>query len=132
MKPMRVLYVEDLDDARELAELVLGTLGHEVVTAPDGPAALEAITEFRPHVVMLDIGLPKMNGYEVARRIREDSRFDHVVLVAVTGYAEEQDRRRSEEAGFDHHLVKPVDYLRTVRSLLDEVAAGARPTVGEG
>ena len=75
---------------------------------------------------MLDIGLPKMNGYEVARRIRRDGEFGDVVLVAITGYAEESDRQRSREAGFDHHRVKPVDYLGTARRLLEEVAVARR------
>jgi signal transduction histidine kinase/CheY-like chemotaxis protein len=105
----RVLVVDDNVDAAESLTLLLRLRGHEVQKAHTGPEALRAAAEHRPEVVVLDIGLPGMDGYEVARRLRQEPRFQETVLVAVTGYGKEDDRRRSEEAGFDHHLVKPVD-----------------------
>jgi CheY-like chemotaxis protein len=86
---------------------MLRITGHEVHTAHDGPAALAAAHRFRPEVVLLDIGLPGMSGYEVARRLRQDVGTGGVMLVAMTGYGQDEDRRRAREAGFDHHLVKP-------------------------
>lgn len=105
----RVLVVDDsLDAARSLARLLrLG--GHEVRTAHDGPAAVDAFVEFAPEVVFLDIGMPIMDGYEVARRIRALPSKPPVLLVAVTGWGQEEDRRRSRAAGIDVHLVKPVE-----------------------
>jgi CheY-like chemotaxis protein len=105
----RILVVDDNVDATDSLALLLGVSGHEVRTAYDGPAALEAAEAFDPAIVLLDIGLPGMDGYEVARRLRQLPGRDKVLLVALTGYGQEEDRRRSREAGFDHHLVKPVD-----------------------
>ena len=90
--------------------MLLQESGHEVRTAHDGPTALEAALDYRPDVVLLDIGLPGLNGYEVAKRLRQQPALQNVVLVAMTGYGQETDRQRSQEAGFDHHLVKPVDH----------------------
>ena len=101
-----------VDDNRDLADslaLVLRLWGHQVRVAHTGPEALQAAEEDQPEVVVLDIGLPGMSGYEVARRLREQPRFRATTLAAVTGYGQEEDRRRSQEAGFDAHLVKPVD-----------------------
>ncbi|HJZ57456.1 MAG TPA: response regulator [Gemmataceae bacterium] len=97
--------------------------GHEVQLAHDGPGALEATAAFNPDVALVDIGLPGLNGYEVARRIRENPQLRGVVLVAQTGWGQDEDRRRSVEAGFDYHLVKPVD-LEALRKIL----AAPRPT----
>ena len=83
--------------------------GHEVTTAHDGSSAIASLATFAPEVVLLDIGLPGVDGYEVARLIRREPAGDKPALVALTGYGQEDDRRRSREAGFDHHLVKPVD-----------------------
>ena len=83
-----------------------------------GPAALDAAREFHPQVIFLDIGLPQMDGYEVARRLREQGALQDVRLVAVTGYGQDEDRRRSAEAGFDGHLVKPVDLEELQRFLV--------------
>ena len=89
---------------------LLKLLGHDVRIAHDGPAALEAARSFRPEFVLLDIGLPGMDGYEVATGSRQEESCAGAVLIAVSGYGQEEDRRRSKEAGFDHHLVKPVDH----------------------
>ena len=104
----KVLVVDDNADAAESLAMILSLRGHEARTALDGPEALAVAREFRPEVVMLDIGLPGMDGYEVARRLRAD--HGGILLVALTGYGQDEDRRRSKEAGFDHHLVKPVDF----------------------
>src|SRR4051812_18542404 len=88
---------------------LLGILGHDVESAADGPSAIEAALRHRPEVVLLDIGLPGMDGYEVAERLRAEG-FTEATIIGVSGYGEEASRRRSKEAGFDHHLVKPVDY----------------------
>jgi CheY-like chemotaxis protein len=125
-----VLAVDDNADAVESLALLLAGQGHEVRTAHDGPDALELAEAFRPEVVILDVGLPCMDGYEVARRLRERRPKQNLFLVALTGYGREEDRRRSREAGFDLHLVKPVD-PEELRDLLAAGApaakAGARP-----
>jgi signal transduction histidine kinase/DNA-binding response OmpR family regulator len=105
----RVLVVDDHVDAAASLAMLLRLYGHEVRTAADGLTALEEARSFRPEVVLLDIGLPGMDGYEVARRLRKESQGDHMLLAALTGYGQDKDRYRSREAGFDHHLVKPVD-----------------------
>jgi two-component system CheB/CheR fusion protein len=89
--------------------LLLKFSGHEVQMAHNGPSAIETALLFLPQVLLLDIGLPGMNGHEVARRLRERPEMQNAALLALTGYGQEEDRRRSKEAGFDHHLVKPVD-----------------------
>ncbi|HVM46161.1 MAG TPA: response regulator, partial [Candidatus Thermoplasmatota archaeon] len=91
--------------------------GHTVETAGDGHAAVEAARSFAPHVVLCDIGLPGINGYEVAARLRADAAFANTRLVAITGYGQDEDRRRAREAGFDHHLTKPVE-PRSLEALL--------------
>ncbi|HUK03351.1 MAG TPA: ATP-binding protein [Steroidobacteraceae bacterium] len=118
-EPRRVLIVDDnLDVAVSLAMLV-GALGHETRMAHDGVQALATLEEFQADAVLLDIGLPRLNGYEVARRIRSDPRTRTVQVIALTGWGQEQDRRRAREAGFDHHLVKPVD-LSVLMALLGQ------------
>jgi PAS domain S-box-containing protein len=109
-RPLRVLVVDDNVDAAESSAILLKASGHDVRTAHDGPATLQAAVDYRPNVVLLDIGLPGLNGYEVAKRIRRQAVLHSIVLVATTGYGQESDRQRSLEAGFDHHLVKPVDF----------------------
>jgi two-component system, chemotaxis family, CheB/CheR fusion protein len=126
IKPLHILLVDDSVDTTKIFAMVLRELGHEVRTAHDGPAAIEAAMEFLPHVVLLDIGLPKMDGYAVARRMREESALEGAVLVALTGYGMESDRQRSREAGFDHHLVKPADQA-ALQKILTEVAEAAKP-----
>ena len=109
MGSRRVLVVDDNRDSVETMALLLHLWGHEVRTAYDGPSALALAAEYRPDVVLLDIGLPGMNGYEVAKRLREIPGLEKSVLVAVTGYGQESDRQRARKAGFDRHLVKPVE-----------------------
>ena len=97
--------------------LLMTELGHDVRTAHDGPSALEAALDYRPNVVLLDIGLPGLNGFEVAKRLRQQPVLQNAVLVAMTGYGRESDRQRSQEAGFDHHLVKPGDFGKVLQIL---------------
>ena len=105
----RVLVVDDNRDAAKSLSMLLKLLGAEVQTVFSGPEALEAIAAHRPAVVLLDIGMPGMDGYEVARRIREQSELADVTLIALTGWGQEEDRRRTRAAGFNHHLIKPAD-----------------------
>ncbi len=118
--PLRILIVDDNRDAAEMLAMLLQFSGHDTHTAHDGVEAVEAVTELQPDVVLLDIGLPRLNGYEAARRIREQQRQpDRPLLVALTGWGQDEDRRRSEEAGFDAHLVKPVDETALGKLLAD-------------
>jgi PAS domain S-box-containing protein len=113
----RVLVVDDNVDAAESLAMVLRLSGHEVRTAYNGPAALAEARIATPDVVLLDIGLPGMDGFDVARQIREDRGLNHLRIVAVTGYGQDEDRRRTQEAGFDFHLTKPVDPVQLDRLL---------------
>lgn len=106
--PARVLVVDDNDDATMLMSEALDSLGYEVRTAPDGPTALRIAAEFKPQIALLDIGLPVMDGYELARRLRATKGLDTLRLVAVTGYGQRKDAERSQAAGFEAHLVKPI------------------------
>jgi signal transduction histidine kinase len=105
----RILLADDNQDALESLAALLQCDGHEVHTAGDGAQALEVAAQCRPHVVLLDIGMPKLDGYEVARRIRAEPWGKAAVLIALTGWGQDEDRRRSREVGFDSHLVKPLD-----------------------
>ena len=109
----------------EILAMLLEASGHDVRTAHDGPTALEAALDYRPNVVLLDIGLPGLDGYEVAKRLRQQPVLQNVVLVAMTGYGQEADRQRSQEAGFDHHLVKPADFgkVEQILATVSEKAA---------
>jgi PAS domain S-box-containing protein len=111
-RPRRILIVEDTRDSRDMLRYLLERAGHEVHEAADGPAGVEAILGVRPDIALVDVGLPGLDGYEVARRVRADERGRTVRLVALTGYGLPDDYRRSREAGFDTHLVKPVDPTR--------------------
>jgi signal transduction histidine kinase/ActR/RegA family two-component response regulator len=104
----RILIVDDNVDGAESLAVVLRTFGQEVQTVYDGPAALSLAETFHPQIVLLDIGLPGLNGYEVAKRLRAKENVDKPLLVAVTGYGQKEDRLTARRAGFDHHLVKPV------------------------
>ncbi|MEW6707567.1 MAG: response regulator [Pseudomonadota bacterium] len=105
----RVLVVDDNRDAADTLALLLELMGHETRTAHDGPAALTAGAMFRPEIVLLDIGLPHMNGYEVCRKLREEPWGRGAFVVALTGWGQAEDQRNASEAGFDRHLVKPVE-----------------------
>ena len=120
---LRVLVVDDNVDTAESLALLLRSDGHDVRTAHDGPTALETALAYRPNVALLDIGLPGVSGFEVAKRMRPD--LQDVVLVAMTGYGQEADRQRSKEAGFNHHLVKPADFgkLQQILATVSEEAA---------
>jgi CheY-like chemotaxis protein len=113
----RVLVVDDNHDAADTLALLLELMGHEVRTAHDGLKALDVAEELRPDVVLLDIGLPQLNGYEVARRLRQQPWSRQTLLVALTGWGQAEDQLRSTEAGFDRHLVKPVDEAMLIRVL---------------
>jgi len=105
----RVLVVDDNEDAADSLAMLLTVRGDEVRIAYDGAQAVEAEHDFNPEVVLLDIGLPKLSGYDVARTIRS-ARGHGVLIIAITGWGQEDDRRRAREAGFDHHFTKPVDF----------------------
>lgn len=107
---LRVLVVDDNVDAARTLAVLLNKYGHDARAVYDGSAALDAARGFQPNLIFLDIGLPGMNGYEVAQKVRAQQEFGNVVLVAMTGYGQEKDKQRSREAGFDHHLVKPADF----------------------
>jgi PAS domain S-box-containing protein len=106
---LRILVVDDNRDSAEMLSMVLKALGNETCTAHDGLEAIDMAAEYRPDIVFMDIGMPKLNGYEAARRIREQPWGKRMVLVALTGWGQEEDKQRTKEAGFDHHLVKPVE-----------------------
>lgn len=106
---LRILVVDDNEDAANSLATLLEVMGHEVRTAYDGPEALVAAEEFLPAVALLDIGLPRLSGYDIARHLRE-RRGPDVLLVAITGWGQEDDRRRAQDAGFDHHFTKPADF----------------------
>ena len=103
-----ILIADDNVDAAESLQMWLQMSGHEVHIALDGVRALAAAESLRPQVVLLDLGMPGLSGYDVARRIREQPWGQEIVLVALTGWGQEEDRRRTTEAGFNHHLTKPV------------------------
>jgi PAS domain S-box-containing protein len=108
-RALRILVVEDEPAVAEMLVMLLELRGHTVQTVYNGPAALAAAPAFHPEVVLCDIGLPRMSGYQVARQLRQQEGLNNSVLVAITGYGQEQDRRRAQKAGFDHHMTKPVD-----------------------
>ena len=119
---LRVLVVDDNVDMAESLAMLMQAAGHVVQTAHSGTGAVSAANDYRPDVVLLDIGLPEIDGFEVAKRIRKDPLHQAMVLVALTGYGQDADRQRSREVGFDHYLVKPVD-LEEVQGILAKVKA---------
>lgn len=125
----RILVVDDNQDGAHSLAMVLQLQGNEVCTVYDGPEAVQVAAEFHPDVVLLDIGLPTLNGYETARRIRAHPEAGHALIIALTGWGQEEDRRRSREAGFDHHLVKPVDLHALERLLASEAVRAASPEI---
>jgi CheY-like chemotaxis protein len=113
----RVLVVDDNRDAATSLAIMLRLMGNESKTAHDGLEALEMAAAFRPDLILLDIGMPKLNGYDTARQIRQQPWGKHVALVALTGWGLEEDRRKSRDAGFDSHMVKPIQ-LQDLEKLL--------------
>lgn len=114
----RILVVDDNVGAAKMLAMLLKRLGpHEVETAHDGPSTIEKADRFHPEIILLDIGLPRMDGLAVACALRESGNHDGTLLAALTGYGQEEDRQRSKEAGFDEHLVKPVG-VETLQQLL--------------
>ena len=120
-RPLRVLVVDDNVDAVLGFSMLLVALGHDVQTAHDGLTAVQAAINYHPDIVLLDIGLPVLNGYEVAKRIRQEPTLKNVVLAALTGYGQEADRKTALQAGFNHHLVKPAR-LEELQKILATVA----------
>ena len=120
----RVLLVDDSVDAASAMSLLLETLGHDVRVAHDGFAALEALGNFSPEVVILDIGLPGMDGFQIARTLRERADTAGALLIALTGYGQASDRQHSHEAGFDRHFVKPVSFDDIERVIAESGAPG--------
>ncbi len=120
----RILLADDNSDALESLATLLELGGHEVVTASNGALALECAERHRPEVMLLDIGMPMLDGYEVARRVRVQPWGQKITLVALTGWGQDSDRRRSREAGFDSHLVKPLD-MDKLTELLERLAPPA-------
>jgi CheY-like chemotaxis protein len=120
----RILVVDDNEDAAEMVSRALRRAGHETLTAYDGPSAIEAVARWQPEVVFLDIGLPGMSGYDVARELRSEGRHSGLALIALTGWGSRDDKQKSKEAGFDLHLTKPVDAAE-LRRAIDLVQNGA-------
>jgi CheY-like chemotaxis protein len=117
MPPRRILLVDDNVDAAETLGMLLTALGATIAVAHSGRAALATLDSFVPDTVLLDIGMPEMDGYEVARIIRSRPQHAEVLLIALTGWGQQDDQRRSRTAGFDHHLVKPPN-IEKLRELL--------------
>lgn len=120
---LRVLVVDDNEDAAKSLGLLLEMHGATIRVVHDGQAALVAMPDFAAQAVLLDLGMPEMDGCEVARRLRADTEFSQVLLIALTGWGNEECRRMTADAGFDHHLVKPVDLTSLVK-LLAQISRG--------
>ena len=121
-RKLRVLVIDDNEDAAESLAMMIELDGHEIRTVYNGAAALELAGCFRPDLVFCDIGLPKMDGYEVARRLRLEAEHSATVLVALTGWGSEEDKRKTKEAGFDHHFIKPAE-VAEIESIIRSVSA---------
>jgi CheY-like chemotaxis protein len=121
-KGLRVMVVDDNVDTARILAMLLRSEGHDASALSNGKAALDAAKSRKPDVILLDLGLPGMDGLEVCRRLRQDREFDKTLLVALTGYGQEEDKQRSFQAGFDAHLVKPVG-LSELEELLAQAAA---------
>jgi CheY-like chemotaxis protein len=115
----RILVVDDNRDAATSLTMLLKIAGHETQAAHDGLEAVDVAETFRPDVVLVDISLPRMNGFDVCRRIRQQPWGKDMTLVALTGWGQNEDRQMSKEAGFDHHLVKPVDFNALMETLTE-------------
>jgi CheY-like chemotaxis protein len=127
LRRLRVLVVDDHEDSRTMLRMLLEQAGHEAVEAVDGIDGVQLALSRRPDVAIIDIGLPGINGYEVARRLRALPMSGTIALIALTGYGQDEDRRRALQSGFDRHLVKPVDAERLNQALV-EVTAGVSPS----
>lgn len=128
--PLRILVVEDDPESLQMMGALLGLWGYQPRLVPAGPAALSAVEEEMPDVILLDLGLPGMDGFEVARRLRSRPGGQDIFIAAVTAYRGEEHQRQAREAGFDRYLMKPVD-IDTLRQLLSQTANGQRPTEPE-
>lgn len=122
----KVLVLEDSDDSRELFGMVLRSRGCEVELAESVPEALELAFSQQPDIVISDIGLPDIDGYEFVRRLRQMSGLERVPVIALSGYATEKDKRRSSEAGFDLHLAKPIEPDQIINSIHDVLSRSGR------
>jgi CheY-like chemotaxis protein len=125
MRSLNILIADDNLDSVESLGMLLRASGYQVELAHDGSEAVETAMRMRPDVVILDIGMPRMNGYDAARRIREQEPNRSALLIAITGWGQDLDRRRSLEAGFDHHLIKPVE-AEALDKLLQSFASSSR------
>jgi CheY-like chemotaxis protein len=125
----RILVADDFPESAATLARLLQQDGNDVQTAQDGIEAFEAAERFRPDVVVLDIAMPKLNGYEAARKIREQTWGKDLVLIALTGWGQQQDRQRTQAAGFDAHLTKPVNY-DAIMEILAKLSAGPARTAG--
>ena len=122
----KILVADDDQDSAESLALLFQLMGHDVRAAQSGLAAIDVAAEFRPDLIVLDIGMPGLDGYEVCRRIRQHDWAQTIVIAALTGWSRDEDRDRSEQAGFNHFLVKPVD-PKALEDLIAGVMRGARP-----
>jgi CheY-like chemotaxis protein len=120
-----ILIVEDNHDSAISLKMLLEALGHVVTVVHDGEGAIDAAAAGRPDVILMDIGLPGLSGYDAARRIRTDCKDTPMLIIALTGWGQEQDRKRSVDAGIDHHLVKPLDLDKLRRILASAPPPGA-------
>ena len=127
----RILVADDFPQSAETLARLLEKDGNEVQIAEDGVAAVEAAAEFLPDVVLMDIAMPRLDGYQAAKRIRQQPWGKQMILIALTGWGQQQDRRRTQEAGFDAHLTKPVNYEAIV-TLLTNLANSSSDAVGHG
>jgi CheY-like chemotaxis protein len=127
MTALRVLVVDDDRDLATGTELILRAMGHDVRVAHDGAQALEIAAAFQPHAALVDLGMPNMNGYLLARKLREWRWTRDAVLIAVTGWGGDRERERAKDAGFDHHLLKPAEPER-----IAELLAAVRPHASAG
>ncbi len=132
IRPCRILIADDNADAASSLELLLTIRGHDVRTAADGLEALQLIAEFAPRVVLLDLGMPRLDGYAAARRIRQRPNGGDLLLIALTGWGQPQDRSRTRAAGFDAHLVKPVGDAELFATLSALTSSGPRTRIGGG
>lgn len=131
--PLCILVIDDNHDAADVLGMLLRMLGHRVHIAHGGPSALEQVEVLHPDLIFLDLGMPHMDGYEVARRVRQDSRLTDTRIIAVTGYVDQRRRELATEAGFDDYLIKPTNVadlqavIERTRELLVKSGQAAHP-----